>query len=214
MADKEKLFKIALGLSIFTIIFNVAEGLFSIFFGYEDESLTLFGFGIDSFIEVISAIGITQMIIRIRQNPNAAKSKFEIRALRITGFSFYALSVGLLITIIQNIITGHKPESTFWGIVISLISITIMTWLTITKIRTGRKLDSPPIISDGNCSRVCVYMSLVLLAASLIYEYTGFAYADVIGAAGIIYFSVSEGREAFEKARNNNLNADECNCCH
>jgi len=65
----------------------------------------------------------------------------------------------------------------------------------------GIKLDSEPIISDSNCTKVCVYMSIVLLASSLIYELTGFAYADAIGAAGLIYFSISEGKEAFEKAK-------------
>jgi divalent metal cation (Fe/Co/Zn/Cd) transporter len=65
----------------------------------------------------------------------------------------------------------------------------------------GKKLHSEPIISDSNCTKVCVYMSIVLLASSLIYELTGFAYADVIGAAGLIYFSISEGKEAFEKAK-------------
>jgi hypothetical protein len=45
------------------------------------------------------------------------------------------------------------------------------------------------------------------LIASLIYELTGFAYADVIGAAGLVYFSLSEGKEAFEKAK-----GKEC-CC-
>jgi len=39
-------------------------------------------FGADSFIEVISGIGIAIMIIRIRQNPNSPKSKFEITALK------------------------------------------------------------------------------------------------------------------------------------
>jgi divalent metal cation (Fe/Co/Zn/Cd) transporter len=68
----------------------------------------------------------------------------------------------------------------------------------------GTKLHSEPIISDSNCTKVCVYMSIVLLSSSLIYELTGFAYADVIGAAGLIYFSISEGKEAFEKAKGKN----------
>ena len=57
----------------------------------------------------------------------------------------------------------------------------------------GRKLDSEPIIADANCTKVCVYMSLVLLVSSLVYELTGFAYADAIGAAGLMYFSITEG---------------------
>ena len=72
----------------------------------------------------------------------------------------------------------------------------------------GNRLHSEPIISDSNCTKVCVYMSIVLLIASLIYEITGFAYADAIGAAGLIYFSISEGKEAFEKAKGINCGCD------
>jgi len=201
MESEKKLYTRAFQLSLFTIFYNVAEGLVSVIVGYSDETLALFGFGVDSFIEVMSGIGIAVMILRIRQNPDSPKKQFEINALRITGSAFYLLSAGLLAGVIINIITRHRPETTLWGIVISVISIVVMIWLMNAKKKVGKKLNSAPIISDSNCTRVCVYMSLVLLASSLIYETTGFMYADTIGAAGLIYFSVSEGREAFEKAK-------------
>ena len=177
--------------------------------GYADETLSLFGFGADSFIEVLSGIGIAIMITRIRQNPGSPKSRFEITALKITGTAFYLLSAGLLAGIILNIIYKHKPETTIWGIVISLISIVVMIWLMNAKKSIGKKLHSEPIIADANCTRVCVYMSVVLLVSSLVYEFTGFAYADAIGAAGLIYFSVAEGREAFEKAKGKSCSCGE-----
>ena len=176
--------------------------------GIADETLSLFGFGADSFIEVMSGIGIAIMIWRITKNPDSPKSKFEITALKITGTSFYILSAGLLAGIVLNLITHHKPETTFWGIIISSVSIAVMVWLMTAKKRVGKKLHSEPIIADANCTKVCVYMSLVLLVSSLVYELTGFAYADVIGAAGLIYFSISEGKEAFEKAK-----GKECTSC-
>ena len=77
------------------------------------------------------------------------------------------------------------------------------------KRNVGKKLNSDAIIADANCTKVCIYMSLVLLVSSLIYELTGFAYADAIGAAGLAYFSISEGREAFEKAKGK---GKECGC--
>ena len=46
--------------------------------GYDDETLSLFGFGADSFIEVISGIGIAVMKMRIRQNPDIPKGGFEM----------------------------------------------------------------------------------------------------------------------------------------
>jgi len=91
--DNNRLYKIALGLALFTIINNIAEGLISTYLGFEDESLALFGFGADSFIEVISGIGIAHMIIRIQKRPDSNKDLFERTALWITGFAFYSLVV-------------------------------------------------------------------------------------------------------------------------
>ncbi len=195
------LYNKAYQLSLFTIFYNIIEGIVSMSLGYADETLSLFGFGADSFIEVISGIGIAIMILRIRKNPDSPKNKFEISALKITGTAFYLLSAGLFAGIIINLINNHKPETTFWGVIISLVSIAVMLWLMYAKKSIGRKLNSEAIVADANCTRICVYMSLVLLVSSLVYELTGFAYADAIGAAGLIYFSVSEGKEAFEKVK-------------
>jgi len=197
----------ALWLALFTIFYNLAEGLISIFFGISDEALTLFGFGVDSFIEVMSGIGILAMVIRIRQNPDAPRSQFERTALRVTGTAFYLLVVGLAITAVYNTVVGHKPETTLPGLVISVISIAIMWALVAGKRKVGRTLNSQPILSDANCTMVCIYMSVVLLASSLIYELTGFGFVDSIGALGLIWFSYNEGKEAFEKAA-----GMECDC--
>jgi len=200
---------LAYQLSLFTIFYNIIEGIVSMVLGYNDETLTLLGFGADSFIEVMSGIGIAVMILRIKQNPDSPKSTFEIKALKITGTAFYLLSAGLLAGIVLNITNHHKPETTLWGVIISLISIVVMVWLMNAKRKTGKKLNSEPIIADANCTKVCVYMSIVLLLSSLIYEVTGFAFADLIGAGGLIYFSITEGKEAFEKAK-----GKEDNCCN
>ena len=205
--SEQKLYSKAFQLSLFTIFYNIIEGIISMILGYKDETLSLFGFGADSFIEVMSGIGIAVMIVRIRQNPESSRGKFEITALKITGTAFYLLAAGLAAGIVYNLVNHIKPETTFWGVIISLISIAVMVWLMNSKRNVGKKLDSDPIIADANCTKVCVYMSLVLLAASLIYELTGFAYADAVGAAGLAYFSITEGKEALEKAK-----GKECEC--
>ena len=208
MEDKEqKLFRTAFALSLFTIGYNLVEGVVSMLLGFQDETIALFGFGVDSFIEVMSGVGIAVMIIRIRNNPDSDRSQFEIKALKITGTAFYILSAGLAAGVVLALFTAHEPETTFWGVVISSLSIVVMLWLMNAKKSVGKRLNSEPIVADANCTRVCLYMSVVLLVSSLIYELTGFAYADVIGAAGLAWFSVSEGREAFEKAKGKN-----CDC--
>ena len=202
----------ALWLAVFTILYNLAEGLIAIFFGFTDETLTLFGFGVDSFIEVMSGIGILAMVFRIRQNPDTDRSTFEITALRITGTSFYILAVGLGLTAVYNIIVGHKPETTLPGLIISVISIAVMWALVAGKRKVGRTLNSMPILADANCTLVCIYMSVVLLISSLVYELTGFGFVDSLGAIGLIYFSYNEGKEAFEKAAGMECDCEDENC--
>jgi divalent metal cation (Fe/Co/Zn/Cd) transporter len=199
----------ALRLTAFTIGYNFLEGTVSILLGFQDETLALLGFGVDSFIEVISAIGIARMITRIRRFPDVSRDRFEITALRITGSCFYLLTVGLVVTAVLNIVQGHQPETTFWGIVISAISIVTMWILIVLKMKVGKQLDSQPIIADAKCTKVCLYMSFLLLASSLIYELTHLGYLDSIAALGIAYFSAKEGKEAFEKAQGK---ASCCDC--
>lgn len=195
-----RLFTYAFWLAIFTVGYNFIEGLVSVYFGMEDEALTLFGFGLDSFIETISALGIVNMTYRLRKDSTQERSGFEILALKITGWSFYALSFSLAAGAVFSVIEQKTPQTTIAGIIIGLISIFSMWLLVKLKKNIGRKLDSDAIIADANCNLVCVYMSFVLLASSLLFEFTGIAYFDILGAVGLIWFSVKEGKEAFEKA--------------
>jgi divalent metal cation (Fe/Co/Zn/Cd) transporter len=197
--ENRRLYKIAFGLALFTIGYNVVEGLISTWLGFEDESLALFGFGSDSFIEVISGLGIAHMIVRIQKYPDSSRDAFERTALRVTGFAFYLLVIALVVSSFYNIWTGHEPITTFWGVVISVISILVMWFLVLAKRRVGKKLNSDPILADASCTMVCVYMSVILLVSSGIYELTGFAYIDSIGTLGLAYLSFKEGKECFEK---------------
>ncbi len=196
-----KLYKCALILALITIFYNLAEGLFSVFFGLEDETLSLAGFGLDSFVEVISGVGILHMVRRLMRNPDTDPDQYEKKALRITGFAFYMLTVGLIFLSILNVYRGHKPETTFWGIVVAVISIFTMWALIHYKNRVGRQLNSEAILEDANCTKACLYLSFVLLLASIGYEFTGIGGIDSAGAILIAVFAFREGRESFEKAR-------------
>jgi divalent metal cation (Fe/Co/Zn/Cd) transporter len=194
-------------LALITIYYNLVEGAVSVFFGFQDETLSLFGFGLDSFVEVISGIGVWHMIRRLRQSTDGNPDRFEQRALKTTGAAFILLTVGLTASAVYNIYSGHHPETTFWGIVISLISIGSMWALIHFKVKVGTALNSQAILADAGCTRACMILSGVLLAASLIYEVTGFGGADSIGSIFIAWLAFREGREAFEKA-----NGISCGC--
>ena len=163
--------------------------------------MSLFGFGLDSFVEVVSGVGIWHMIHRVRQNGGEKPDQFEQRALRITGTAFIVLTAGLAITCLVDLYRGHKPESTFWGIIISILSIVSMWLLIRAKVRVGKELNSSAILADAACTRACLQLSIVLLVASAGYKLTGIGGLDSVGALVIAGLCFREGREAFEKAR-------------
>ena len=204
-----KLLLTGLVLSFITIFYNIIEGVVSVYFGAEDETLALFGFGADSFVEVISGIGIAHMILRMRFSKVVTRDRFEKTALRITGTVFYLLTLGLIIGSVLNVIYDVKPGTTFVGIIVSVISIFTMYWLMTAKLKVGKALNSDAIIADANCTRTCFYLSFILLGASGLYELFHISYFDILGSLGIAYFAFKEGREAFEKVRSGNL---ACNC--
>ncbi len=209
---RETFYKWANALALITIFYNLIEGIVSVFFGYEDGTIALFGFGADSFAEVISGIGIWHMIRRMKQNGNENQDAFERTALRVTGTAFYMLMAGLLITALINLYTRHKPETTMWGIIVGSISILCMWLLIHYKMKIGKQFNSQALIADANCSKACMYLPVVLLVASIGYELTGLGLLDSIGAIVIAALSFKEGREAFEKAKGNLTCSCQGNC--
>lgn len=197
----EDLYRAAATLAFITIFYNIIEGVVSVWFGAGDEAFTLFGFGLDSFVEVISGAGILHMVRRQMSGRAAGPDLFERRALRITGGAFYILAVGLTATALVNIYQQHRPTTTLWGIIISLVSIVSMWFLIRAKVKVGAALGSPAILADAACTRACLYLSLVLLVASAGYALTGIGYFDSLGTLGIAGFSLKEGSESFRKAK-------------
>ena len=200
----------ALWLSVITVVYNIIEGLVSVYFGSADDTLVLLGFGVDSFVEVISGIGILHMVLRMQRSEIKDFDKFERLALRITGIAFIVLAIGLVAGSILNIVNKTKPETTFAGIIIAIISILSMYFLMNYKLKTGKALNSEAIIADAHCTKTCLYLSFILLASSLLYEFFKISYIDIIGSLGIAWYAFSEGRESLEKARKNKLS---CGCC-
>ena len=201
MLRLQALYRTASLLALITIYYNIAEGVVSVWFGAEDETIALFGFGLDSFVEVISGIGIWHMLRRLGSGDNPALDPFEERALRITGSAFYLLAAGLVATALISMIQGHRPETTRWGIIVAVVSIISMWALIHFKVKVGKALNSPAILADAACTRTCLQLSMVLLAASIGYALTGIGWLDDAGSLFIAILSFREGQDTFQKAR-------------
>ncbi len=204
-----KLLKKALILAVITVVYNIMEGLVSVFFGAKDETLALLGFGVDSFVEVISGIAILHMVLRMKYSKVNTRDKFERTALIVNGSAFYLLTFGLIAGSVINILYDIRPSATFAGIIISLISIGTMYYLMKAKLKVGHEMKSDAIIADANCTKTCFYLSFILLASSGLYEIFHIAYFDILGSLGIAYYAFKEGKESFEKSQSAEIS---CEC--
>ncbi len=199
--SRDELYRTGYLLAVITIAYNIIEGIVSVWFGAEDQTLSLFGFGIDSFVEVISGMGILHMVRKIRSGGGESVDAFEQRALRITGWMFFLLTAGLAVSSGLSLYEHHRPDSTLWGVIVSLVSIASMWLLIHYKNKVGVALGSKAILADAACSRVCLQLSVTLLAASAGFALTGIGGFDSMGALLIACLAFREGREALQKAK-------------
>jgi divalent metal cation (Fe/Co/Zn/Cd) transporter len=212
--SKSSLLKIALALGLLTVAYNLIEGAVSIWFGLNDDTLALLGFGVDSLVEVISGAGIVHMVLRMHKSPVESRDQFERQALRITGWAFYLLAAGMIIGALLNLLQGSRPATTIPGILVSFVSIATMWWLMSAKMKVGKSMHSDAIIADANCTKTCLLLSVVLLVSSLLYELFHIGLVDAAGSLGIAWFAWSEGKESLEKARSGKLGCCCSGTCH
>jgi divalent metal cation (Fe/Co/Zn/Cd) transporter len=187
----------ALGLGAFTITYNVIEGVIAVAAGVTAGAVSLLGFGLDSGIEVISAvIVVTRLAAEVRgAEPDERKEKVALRAVAVT---FFLLAAYLVIAGIRDLLIGSKPETSIVGIVLTALSIVVMPTLAALKKRVGVQMGSALVIADAAETRLCALLSVTTFVALLAYLFLGWTWLDPVAGFVIAVFAVMEGREAWE----------------
>jgi divalent metal cation (Fe/Co/Zn/Cd) transporter len=187
----------ALGLGAFTIGYNVVEGIVAVTAGIVAGAVSLVGFGLDSGIEVISAvIVVTRLAAEVRGGePDERKEKIALRAVAMT---FFVLAAYLVVVGIRDLVVGETPETSVVGIVLTALSIVIMPTLAALKRRVGMQMGSALVIADAAETRLCALLSVTTFIALLVYLFVGWTWLDPVAGFVIAVFAVIEGREAWE----------------
>lgn len=113
-------------------------------------SVALVGFGVDSGIEVISAVALLWRLYRAGPNASAEEhGAAEKRALYLVAATFFLLAAYLAFEAIAALASGEGPESSTVGLVLSVNSILVMPALAYGKQRTGREMGSRALQADA-----------------------------------------------------------------
>jgi cation diffusion facilitator family transporter len=192
---ESKLYKRALNLSYFTIIYNIVEGILSIFAGLMAGSTSLLGFGLDSVVESFSATVLVWRFRKGRGMPDDEVEKLEKKALKYIGFTFLILGFYVLYESTSKIYTGEISNPSLLGILIAIASIIVMPILFYMKYKTGKSLNSKSLIADSKQTLACMYLSIALLIGLLLNYIYGIWQADPIVGILIAIYLIKEGYE-------------------
>jgi divalent metal cation (Fe/Co/Zn/Cd) transporter len=178
-------------LEYFSIGWNLLEGLVAIVAGWIAGSISLVGFGIDSFIEVTSAavllwrMSVDADILRQERN--------ERLALKIVGSCFLALSAYIGYESVGDLVRRQAPEHSLPGIILAGASLLVMPLLSRAKRKVGTALGSAAMHADAKQTDFCVYLSAILLVGLLLNALFGLWWADPIAALVMVPIIAKEG---------------------
>jgi divalent metal cation (Fe/Co/Zn/Cd) transporter len=180
-------------LEYFTIVWNTLEGIVAVIAGMVAGSISLVGFGIDSFIEVTSGAAL---LWRMSVDADVhRRERNERLALRIVGLCFVALAVYICYESIGDLIRRQAPEHSIPGIVLACVSLLVMPLLSRAKRKVGTTLGSAAMHADAKQTDFCVYLSAILLGGLLLNALFGLWWADPVSALIMAPIIAKEGYE-------------------
>jgi divalent metal cation (Fe/Co/Zn/Cd) transporter len=183
-------------LEYFTIAWNTLEGLIAIVAGAFAGSISLVGFGIDSFIEVTSG-----SVLLWRMSVDAEVHRRELNekwALRIVGICFLLLAAYIVYESVLDLRSRRAPEHSIPGIMLACVSLIVMPLLSRAKRKVGRALGSAAMHADAKQTEFCTYLSAILLAGLLLNMLFGLWWADSVAALIMVPIIAKEGIEGLQ----------------
>jgi divalent metal cation (Fe/Co/Zn/Cd) transporter len=194
--DRTAVVRQARRLEYFTVGWNVIEGLVAVVVGLVAGSVSLVGFGIDSFIEVTSG---SVLLWRMSVDANGQdRDRNEKRALKAVGICFLALAAYIAYESVTDLWLNRSPEQSIPGIILACVSLVVMPLLSRAKRRVGQSLGSAAMYADAKQTEFCTYLSAILLVGLLLNALLGLWWADAAAGLVMVPIIAKEGIEGLQ----------------
>jgi divalent metal cation (Fe/Co/Zn/Cd) transporter len=180
---------------------HVAEAAIAIGAGIAAGSIALVGFGADSLIEAAAGI----VVLWLMAGGRSASPAAERRAQQLIALSFAVLAAYVTVESARDLIGDHRPDVSWIGIGLSVVTLATMPPLAAAKRRVGLQLGSSATTSESRQTMLCAYLSAALLAGLGANAAFGWWWADPAAALVIAAVAVREAREAWRGRA--------CDCC-
>lgn len=192
----------AVRLEALTTLWNIAEAVIAIGSGAVVGSTALVAFGVDSLIEVSSALAVLWRLFKAGPDATPEQSEHaDRRAQSLVGITFFVLAAYVSVDSVLAILNRSAPGISPIGIALAIASLLAMPSLAYAKQRTGRQMGSKALEADALETWLCAYLSATLLIGLALNSIMGWWWADPVAAFAMVPFIIWQGRRAIVEAR-------------
>jgi divalent metal cation (Fe/Co/Zn/Cd) transporter len=178
-------------LEIFTIGWSCAEAGIALTAAAKSGSVSLTGFGLDSTIEVVSALAL---LWRMSHEMNHhLRHRAEKISLRIAEVCLLSLGAYVLAEASFELWRGHHAQTGWLGIGVTTAALVCMPLLAREKRKIGRSLGSPAMLADAKQTDFCMYQAAIVLFGLLIHTLFGVDWADSVAALLLVPLLIRAG---------------------
>jgi divalent metal cation (Fe/Co/Zn/Cd) transporter len=200
LLQRSSALRISLRLEVITVVWMVIEAAVAVAVGIAAHSLLLVAFGIDSVIELASAVVVFRRFrIELYKNFSSALDNaraIERKTARIAGYLLFLLSAYVLVQAIFGLVTRHAAETSPIGIAVAIVAAIGMPFLAKAKLRVADNINSRALRADAMETLTCGYLAWVLLAGLVLSAITNWWWIDSVASLAIIPLLIREGFEA------------------
>jgi divalent metal cation (Fe/Co/Zn/Cd) transporter len=179
-------------LQVLTVAWMTVEAVISLGAARNSHSPSLFAFGGDSLVELLSA---TVVFWRFRFELN------EARAAQIAGALLFVLAGLVVMTSVLNFLGYREAQRSPVGVGILLAAAIVMPWLATQKRKLAAITSSAALKADAVESALCGYMAWIALAGLAVNAIWGKSWADPLAALALTPLIVREGWNAVHSSK-------------
>jgi divalent metal cation (Fe/Co/Zn/Cd) transporter len=185
-------------LQSFTLAWMMVECGVSLYSAARAHSPALLAFGVDSFVELLSA---SLVVVALAPRFSFSQRRIDLASGSLLYFLAAAVGVASMLALAGRM----QPKSSPLGIGITVAALIVMPLLAWQKRKLARLIRNNALAADAVQSATCAYLALITLVGLGLNAAFHITSADSIAALAAVPILIVEGRRA--------MRGQSCGCC-
>jgi divalent metal cation (Fe/Co/Zn/Cd) transporter len=156
-------------------------GAASLLVSFIDPSLALAGFGFTALLDASASVVLVHRF-RTEQRDAAGAEHFERRAQAWVAAAMLVIASYVGVQAIRGLVAHSHPEASAFGVALATISVVVLPYLGLLKLRVASRLASAALRGDGKLTVASAALAATTLAALVVNSAFNWWWADPVAA--------------------------------